>query len=72
MSPWAVGWCVWVLWFFAEELPAILNKQPGDTLSEQFRKVFHTNNRVGRWVWAITFGIFAAWFGIHIAVAGSM
>lgn len=33
-SPWTWLWVGWVLIFFAIEIPAILNDEPGDTLSE--------------------------------------
>jgi hypothetical protein len=31
---WTILWLVWIAAFFAIEVPALLNKQDGDTLSE--------------------------------------
>jgi hypothetical protein len=34
MSGWTVAWIVWIVLFFAIELPAVFNRCKGDTLSE--------------------------------------
>lgn len=64
-------WIAWGLMFAAIEGAALLNKENGDTLSEHFRKLFKTEGKKGRWAWIISFGIFASWFAVHIAVDGS-
>jgi len=71
VTAWTWLWLAWGAMFVAIEGAALFNKTPGDTLSEHFRKWFHTDNKVGRWSWIVVFGIFAAWFVTHIAVQGS-
>lgn len=38
-------WIVWGLSFFAIEMPAVFNKQKGDTLSEVIRFIFGFSKR---------------------------
>lgn len=71
MTVWTVLWIVWILGFFAIEVPAILNDKREDTLSEHFRRWFSTKSHRGRSVWIIVSGVFFAWFVVHIAVAGA-
>lgn len=40
MSGWTIAWLLWIAAFFAIELPALLNKQRGDTLSEHIWQWF--------------------------------
>lgn len=72
MSWWTIAWIIWILSFFAIEIPAIRNDVPHDTLSEHTRRWFSTKTRLGRTVWLFVSGAFAAWFIVHIAVAGSI
>lgn len=71
MNPWTVAWILWIVSFFVIEIPAIRNDVDGDTLSEHTRRWFSTKTHRGRTVWLIVSGAFAAWFIVHIAVAGS-
>lgn len=64
---WTVLWLLWIASFFLIEIPAIRNDLRGDTLSEHFRRWFRTDTHRGRTVWLATFGLFAAWFVVHIA-----
>lgn len=34
MDGWTTSWLLWIALFFAIEIPAVLNKKDGDTLSE--------------------------------------
>lgn len=72
MSPWTIAWIIWILSFFAIEIPAIRNDKKNDTLSEHVRLWFSTRTKRGRTAWLFTSGAFAAWFIVHIAVAGSI
>lgn len=63
----AVFWSLWALAFVVGEGSALVTRRKGDTLSSEFRKVFRTSTKLGRAVWIVAFGVFAAWFAIHIA-----
>lgn len=62
-----VFWSLWALAFAVGEGAALLSRTKGDTLSEEMRALFRTGTRAGRVVWIVAFGVFAAWFAIHIA-----
>jgi hypothetical protein len=51
---------------FAYEVYALLNKTPGDTLSERTRAWFRTHKQPGRAVFAAAWLGFATWFFVHI------
>lgn len=79
MSGWTVAWVTWLALvvggFVAIEVPAIRNKQPGDTLSEHLRKWFSTHTKRGKWFWlAACTGLagLLLWLAVHIAVPGSV
>jgi len=40
-------WGVWILMFFAIEIPALLNKKDGDTWTEVVRYIFGFSKRAG-------------------------
>lgn len=40
-------WVAWIIAFFAIEVPALLNKKDGDTLSEVVRYIFGFSKRAG-------------------------
>ena len=69
-------WPVWVavlaISFAIPEAVAIRNRTPGDTLSEWTRARWKTYTKGGRWVWLLAWAAFAFWFGLHIAVPGSV
>ena len=54
----------------AYETYALVSKKHGDTLSERTRAWFHTNTRVGKLAFAITWLSFAAWYFVHILQGG--
>ncbi|RFU37640.1 hypothetical protein DZF91_31820 [Actinomadura logoneensis] len=49
MSPYVFAWILWILMFLAIELPAVFNRQPGDTLSEVVWKVFAVRGKPVGW-----------------------
>ncbi|MEU6632836.1 hypothetical protein ABZ905_31820 [Streptomyces parvus] len=65
-----MSWLIWTLWimFFAVyEGITLANKTKGDTLSENFRKLFRTqHSKAGRAVFTVGWVGFAAWFAVHI------
>ncbi|MYW67155.1 hypothetical protein GTY65_24250 [Streptomyces sp. SID8379] len=64
---WAAIWIVWSCLFGAFETIALVNRREGDTLSENFRRLFHTRtSKAGRAVFAVGWSGFSAWFLIHI------
>ena len=71
MSVWTILWLLWLVAFAVLEGYTIRSKRKGDTLSETTRRWFGTKTKLGRWVWIASFGLFSAWFVVHIAVAGS-
>lgn len=64
---WAALWIAWSLIFAVAEGVALANKRDNDTLSENFRRLFHTRtSKVGRAVFAVGWFGFSGWFAIHI------
>lgn len=71
---WSDGpmWVVWVLMFFAIEVPALFNKKKGDTLSEVIRYAFGFSKRAGdvqsngMRMRRLSFYAVSAWFVLHI------
>lgn len=59
-------WGILLLTGFAYELYALLNKTPGDTLSERTRAWFRTHKQPGRAIFGVAWLGFAAWFFVHI------
>lgn len=62
--------CLWLAWlaaFAVIEGLALHNDMPGDTLSEHTRKWFRVDTHIGRTVWLVASGVFAAWYITHIA-----
>lgn len=72
MSVWTILWLLWGLAFVVIEAFAVVNDEPDDTLSEHLRKWFRTDTKRGKFLWISVFGIFSAWFAVHIAVEGSI
>jgi hypothetical protein len=58
--------------FAALEIPAVMDKKPGGTLSETLRKVLRTHTQRGKVVWVTCWGVFAAWFLVHIGWVGTV
>ncbi|MFG2986242.1 hypothetical protein ACGFYQ_34160 [Streptomyces sp. NPDC048258] len=64
---WPVIWIVWSLLFAVFEGVALANRRDNDTLSENFRRLFHTRtSKAGRAVFAVGWIGFSGWFAIHI------
>ncbi|MDH6629440.1 hypothetical protein M2271_007276 [Streptomyces sp. LBL] len=64
---WAGIWIAWTAVFAVAEGIALANKRDGDTLSENFRRLFRTRtSKVGRAVFAVGWFGFAGWLAIHI------
>ncbi|WP_404949169.1 hypothetical protein HFP70_35895 [Streptomyces sp. ARC14] len=65
-----MSWLIWTLWvvFFAVyEGTTLANKKKGDTLSENFRRLFRTkHSKAGRAVFTVGWLGFAGWFLLHI------
>lgn len=59
LTIWTVG--------LAYEARGFIAKDPDDMLSPHTRALFHTNTVWGRRIWLAFWGVFAAWFGWHIA-----
>lgn len=75
MSIWTILWVLWIVAFFLIEAVAIvkdLDDFEARTLSNHFRRWFHTDTHLGRTIWLAVSGVFFAWFVVHIAVAGSI
>ncbi|MCP2341906.1 hypothetical protein [Actinomadura rupiterrae] len=71
MSPYVFAWILWVLMFFAIELPAVFNRQPGDTLSEVIWNVFAIRGKPLGWQLrrlALLLGL--AWLVAHLLSGG--
>jgi len=69
VSPWTARWLVWIALFFCLEIPALLNKQDGDTLSEHFWAWFHVkDSRHTPIVWVLRGALLVglAWLFFHL------
>ena len=63
----AVGWCLWTAFFITWESLALLNKNMGDTLSENTRLLFRVRtSKAGRAIFLVVWAGFAVWFPMHI------
>ncbi len=61
-----VLWLIWIALFGAIEIPALINRQGGDTLSEHVRKWFSTREKSKGWLARRTaLGAFLAWLAYH-------
>lgn len=70
MTIWTWLWVFWLAFFLAIEGAAIINKAPGDTLSEHIWKWFRIRDKPRAWTWrrAVLAG-FLVWLLVHL-VAG--
>ena len=65
-SAWVAGGLVWVIWFVVMETVAIVNRAPGDTLTEVVRAI-----HVPAVVWFLFFGLvisLCVWLLAHFTV----
>lgn len=66
MSGWTVAWLLWIAMFFVIEVPAIIRKAPGDTLTEHVRKWFSTRDKSPQWrLRRLTLACFILWLAVH-------
>ncbi|MFI0411252.1 MULTISPECIES: hypothetical protein [unclassified Actinomadura] len=73
MSPYLAAWIFWILMFFAIELPAVFNRQPGDTLSELVWNVFAIRGKPLGWQLrrlALVLGL--GWLVAHFLTGGAI
>jgi uncharacterized membrane protein len=64
-----VAWGTFIGLFALVEGVAISNDMAEDTLSEHFRRWFHTRTKLGRSIWLWFSGGFVVWFVVpHIAL----
>lgn len=71
MSGWTLAWIAWALFFLAVEGRALVNKTPGDTLSEHVWKWFHVRDSRPTVVVAIArtvLALFLAWLLVHLTL----
>lgn len=71
MSPYLAAWIFWVMMFFAIELPALFNRQQGDTLSEVIWNVFAVRGKPAGWQLrrlALLVGL--VWLVAHLVTGG--
>jgi hypothetical protein len=67
MSGWTAAWLGWLLMFLAIEAGALLNKQPGDTLSEHVWRWFSVKRKGKGWRWRrAALATFLAWLLLHL------
>ena len=66
-----IGWIVWIIMFFAIEIPAILNKQKGDTLSEHIWMWFSIKDKSSGWrIRRFSLLSILTWLIVHIISGG--
>lgn len=67
MSGWTVAWLTWIALFVVIEVPAIFNRQAGDTLSERLRAWFATRTKPVGWrLRRLTLAFFLTWLVLHL------
>lgn len=72
MDAWTARWLVWIALFFALEIPALLNKQPGQTLSEHvwaWFRVKDSRHTVITWLLRSVLLLFLIWLLFHLGFA---
>lgn len=72
MSGWTVAWLLWGSAFFAIEIPAILDRKPGGTLSENVWAWFSIKNKSTGWrARRLVLLAFLAWLSLHFLTGGA-
>lgn len=67
MDGYTVAWIMWIVMFFAIEIPAVIDKDEGDTLSEHIRKWFSISEKGMGWRWRrIALLAFLSWLTLHL------
>jgi hypothetical protein len=71
MDPFTMLWIFWIAMFFAIEVPAILNKRRGDTLSEHVWRWFAVTDKPAGWqLRRFILLTFLAWLTVHFLTGG--
>lgn len=75
MNPWTLSWVVWLAAFGVIEGLALLNKRPGDTLSEHvwhWFAVARSTPQPDGWTRLRRFALLAGvtWLGVHFVTGG--
>jgi hypothetical protein len=71
MSDWTVAWLLWILQFIAIEGQALLNKTPGDTLTEHVHKWFSLETKGFGWrARRASLIAFLSWLTLHFLFPG--
>lgn len=66
MNGWTLAWFFWIAMFFAIEIPAIVDKDPGDTLTEHTRRWFSTRTKSVQWrLRRLVLLFFLVWLVVH-------
>lgn len=63
MSKWNLSWILWLVAFFAIELPAVFNDEPDDTLTE------HISTHMPLELAVVVYGALVAWLPVHFYAA---
>ena len=67
MSAYTWAWLWWLGMFIAIEVPAIVNRRPGDTLSEHLRSWFATRAKPVQWrLRRLALLLFLVWLVVHL------
>lgn len=75
MSRYTVAWISWILVFLVFEGMAIIDRRPGDTFTEHFRRwlklttltAVNRKNLIQLWVTRMVIILFGAWLTVHMA-----
>jgi hypothetical protein len=66
MSGYTIAWLLWIAMFFVIEVPAIVDKAPGDTLTEHVRRWFSTRGMSWQWrLRRLALAVFLLWLPLH-------
>lgn len=72
MSGWTTAWLFWIAMFFAIEMPAVFNKQSGDTLTEHLVLWFSVTNKSTGYKWRrLVLISMLAWLSAHLLSGGN-
>jgi hypothetical protein len=68
---WAALWVLWILAFIGIEGAALINKEPGDTLSEHVRSWASIGEKSPGWrLRRFSLLAFLAWLVVHLMTGG--
>lgn len=71
MSPYLVAWILWILMFFAIEIPALVERRPGDTLSAYIWRWFSIKEKSPGYRWRrLVLVIGLVWLVLHLLTGG--